>query len=149
MPSPVPSRIFQRDTKDMLGPGYDFPDFFGASAPQSNNANMRNRGWELTINWNGRIGRDITYSIGGRVADATAKVTKYENPHSPTPSATGSEGRDVGQIWGLKSSGIIQTQEQADEYNKLNLKYLQRRCVDPGDVMYEDLNGDGKIDRGS
>lgn len=141
--------IFQRDTKDMLGPGYDFPDFFGASAPQSNNANMRNRGWELTINWNGRIGRDITYSIGGQVADATAKVTKYENPTFTNPIGNWYEGRDVGQIWGLKSSGIIQTQEQADEYNKLNLKYLNGGVWTPGDVMYEDLNGDGKIDRGS
>ena len=55
----------------------------------------------------------------------------------------------VGEIWGLKSSGLIQTQAQADEYNKLDLKYLNGGVWTPGDVMYEDLNGDGKIDRGS
>ena len=43
--------IFQRDTKDMLGPGYDFPDMFGAAAPQENNANLRDRGWELSLNY--------------------------------------------------------------------------------------------------
>lgn len=141
--------IFQRDTKDMLGPGYDFPDFFGASAPQANNANMRNRGWELTLAWNGRIGRDINYSIGGQIADATAKVTKYENPTFTNPIGNWYEGRMVGEIWGLKSSGLIQTQAQADEYNKLDLKYLNGGVWTPGDVMYEDLNGDGKIDKGS
>ena len=83
------------------------------------------------------------------MADATAKVTKYENPTFTNPIGNWYEVRDVGQIWGLKSSGIIQTQEQADEYNKLNLKYLNGGVWTPGDVMYEDLNGDGKIDRGS
>ena len=43
--------VFQRDTKDMLGPTVDFPDFFGADAPKTNNARMRNRGWELAANY--------------------------------------------------------------------------------------------------
>lgn len=142
--------IFQRDTKDMLGPGEDFPDFFGATAPQANNANMRNRGWELQINWVGRIGKDITYGIGGSVSDATAKVTKYKNPTFTNPIVNWYEGREVGQIWGLRSSGLIQTPEEADAYNKsLNLSYLNGGTWTPGDVKYIDLNGDGKIDKGS
>ena len=68
--------IFQRDTKDMLGPGYDFPDMFGAAAPQENNANLRDRGWELSLNYRGKIGSDIDFSIGGSVSDAVTKVTK-------------------------------------------------------------------------
>lgn len=43
--------LFQRNTKDMLGPGQKFPDFFGADAPKTNNARMRNRGWELALNY--------------------------------------------------------------------------------------------------
>ncbi|WP_373846824.1 SusC/RagA family TonB-linked outer membrane protein, partial [Bacteroides heparinolyticus] len=69
--------LFQRDTKDMLGPGEDFPDFFGADAPKTNNARMHNRGWELTLNYRGKIGKDIDYSIGGMLSDATAEVTEY------------------------------------------------------------------------
>lgn len=139
--------IFQRDTKDMLGPGADYPDFFGATAPQANNANMRNRGWELSLNWTGRIGKDITYSVGGSVADATAKVTKYENPS--LSMTMWRPGQSVGEIWGLKSGGLIQTQEEADEFNSLDLKYLNGGVWTPGDQKYIDLNGDGKIDRGS
>ena len=141
--------LFQRDTKDMLGPGYDFPDFFGATAPQANNANMRNRGWELQINWMGRIGKDINYSVGGSISDATAEVTKYQNPTFTNPAGNWYEGRKVGEIWGLKTDGLIQTQQQADEYNKLDLKYLNGGVWTPGDVMYKDLNGDGKINRGT
>lgn len=142
--------IFQRDTKDMLGPGEDYPDFFGATAPQANNANMRNRGWELQVNWNGRIGKDITYSVGGSISDATAEVTKYKNPTFTAPASNWYEGRKVGEIWGLRSSGLIQTPEEAEAYNSsLNLSYLNGGVWTPGDVKYIDLNNDGKIDRGS
>lgn len=71
--------IFQRDTKDMLGPGLEFPDMFGAVAPQANNARMRNRGWELSLNYRGKIGNDIDYSVGGSVSDAVSEVTEYAN----------------------------------------------------------------------
>ena len=140
--------IFQRDTKDMLGPGEDFPDMFGAGAPQANNANMRNRGWEFAINWRGKIGNDITYSVGGSVSDATAVVTKYNNPTGTGPAGNWYEGRKVGEIWGYRVSGLIQSQAEADEYNNLDLSYLSSADWTPGDVKYIDINHDGKINNG-
>ena len=110
--------IFQRDTKDMLGPGYDFPDMFGATAPQENNANLRDRGWELSLNYRGKIGSDIDFSIGGSVSDAVTKVTKYSNPTMTNPAGTWYEGRKYGEIWGYRTDGLIQTREEADAYNK-------------------------------
>ena len=71
----------------MLGPGLDFPDFFGATAPQTNNARMRNRGWELSLNYRGTIGKDIQYSVGGSLSDATSEVTDYANPTALTTTA--------------------------------------------------------------
>ena len=141
--------LFQRDTRDMLGPGEDYPDMFGASAPQTNNANMRNRGWEFAINWRGQIGRDFAYSIGGSLSDATAVVTKYSNPTGTDPAGNWYEGKAVGEIWGYTSNGLIQTQAEADEYNQLDLKFISATKWTPGDVKYEDINGDGKINKGS
>lgn len=104
--------IFQRDTKDMLGPGYDFPDMFGAAAPQENNANLRDRGWELSLNYRGKIGSDIDFSIGGSVSDAVTKVTKYSNPTMTNPAGTWYEGRKYGEIWGYRTDGLIQTRKR-------------------------------------
>lgn len=141
--------VFQRDTKDMLGPGEKYPDMFGASAPQANNARMRNRGWELSLNWRGKIGSDIHYSVGGSLSDATSEVTQYANPDKNDPAGQWYVGRKVGEIWGYRTDGLIQTQEEADAYNAAyNLTYISGKPWEPGDVKYRDLNGDKAINRG-
>ncbi|MDE5610696.1 MAG: TonB-dependent receptor, partial [Odoribacter sp.] len=143
--------IFQRDTKDMLGPGVDYPDFFGADAPKTNNAEMRNRGWELALNYRGKIKSDINYAVGFSISDATAEVTKYANPTGTNPSGDKSwyTGKKVGEIWGYRVDGLIQTQAEADEYNQKNLSFLSAATWTPGDVKYRDLNNDGAINNGT
>ena len=142
--------VFQRDTKDMLGPTADFPDFFGAKAPKTNNARLRNRGWELTLQYRGKIGKDVHYSIGGSLADATTEVTSYENPTGTDPQNNWYKGKKAGEIWGYKASGLIQTQEEANAYNEMyDLSYLSGHKWVPGDVKYVDLNGDKKINNGN
>lgn len=141
--------IFQRDTKDMLGPGVDFPDFFGAAAPQTNNACMRNRGWELSLNYRGQIGKDIQYTIAGSVSDATSEVTEYANPTGTNPKDNWYTGKKVGEIWGYRADDLIQTQAEADAYNKYDLSFISGKPWTPGDVKYRDLNNDNKINNGT
>lgn len=141
--------VFQRDTRDMLGPSVALADFFGAVAPETNNAEMRNRGWELTLQWRGKIGKDIDYSIGGSLSDATSEVTAYEGDGSD-PSNNWYKGKKVGEIWGYRASGLIQTQEEADAYNSAyDLSYLSGQKWMPGDVKYVDLDGNNKINNGT
>ena len=144
--------VFQRDTRDMLGPSVPLADMFGAVAPETNNAEMRNRGWEMTLQWRGKIGSDIDYSIGGSISDATAEITSYDGGFTD-PAGDNSngwyKGKKIGEIWGYRTAGIIQTQEEADEYNKLDLTYLSGLAWEPGDVKYLDLNGDGKVNSGT
>lgn len=141
--------IFQRDTKDMLGPTKDLADIFGADIPNTNNACMRNTGWELSLNYRGKIGGNITYSVGGSVADAVSEVTEYENPTGTDPIGRWYVGRKVGEIWGYRTDGLIQTQEEADQYNaKYDLSYITGQKWTPGDLKYRDLNEDNKINNG-
>ena len=142
--------VFRRDTKDMLGPGLDFPDFFGADAPQTNNAKMKNTGWELSLNYRGKIAGKVDYSIGGSISDAISEVTEYANPTKTDPSNNWYEGRKVGEIWGYRTDGLIQSQAEADQYNQnYDLTYISGKPWAPGDVKYRDLNGDNKINIGS
>lgn len=142
--------VFQRDTKDMLGRTADLADMFGAEVPKTNNACMRNRGWELMLNYRGKIGKDIHYTVGGSISDAVSEVTSYENPTGTSPGTEWYVGKKVGEIWGYRADGLIQTQEEADEYNsKYNLSFLSGQKWTPGDVKYRDLNNDNKINNGT
>ncbi|WP_353332440.1 SusC/RagA family TonB-linked outer membrane protein [Bacteroides sedimenti] len=140
--------VFQRTTRDMLGPTESLAAMYGTSAPDVNNATMRNRGWEFSINYKGRINKDITYSVGGMIYDYTAKVLDYVNPTKYNPAGQWYPGRKVGEIWGYRAGGLIQSQAEADEYNKLDHTYLTSRPWMPGDVKYLDLNDDKKINIG-
>lgn len=142
--------FFQRDTRDMLGPVEELPDMFGATPPQTNNACMRNRGWEFSVLYRGQIAKEVDFSIGGSVYDATAVVTEYSNPTGTNPAGAWYKGREVGEIWGYRADGLIQTQEEADAYNAAyDLTYLSSQPWQPGDVKYKNLNGDNRIDTGN
>ena len=142
--------VFERITKDMLGPSEDVADMFGATVPNANNAVMRSRGWELSVNYRGKIGREIDYSVGAMISDAQSSVLQYRNPTLTDPAEKWYEGRKVGEIWGYKASGIIKTQAEADEYNKaIDASYLTARKFEPGDLKFVDINDDKKINRGT
>ena len=76
-------------------------------------------------------------------------MTKYTSIDKSSPHTQWYEGRSPGEIWGFRSDGLIQTQAEADAYNKAHdLSYLSGQPWTPGDVKYRDLNGDGKINIG-
>ena len=141
--------IYQRNTRNMLGPTLDIADLYGANPPQSNNADLRTRGWELSLNWRGKINSQINYTVGGVMSDYNAVVTRYQNPTKFDPANAWYEGKQAGEIWGYRADGLLQTPDEAAVYNKLNLSYLSTRPWEPGDVKYIDLNGDGKLDNGT
>lgn len=141
--------VYRRNTRDMMGPTLDIADMYGATPPNSNNADLRTKGWELALNWRGRINEQISYSVGGLIADYVSVVTKYENPTKFDPPNAWYEGKSAGEIWGYRASGLIQNEAEAEEYNKLNRTHLSALDWKPGDVRFIDLNEDGKINNGS
>ncbi|MEN8117301.1 MAG: TonB-dependent receptor [Bacteroidota bacterium] len=134
---------FIRDTKDMLM-DVEYPALLGTSAPKQNAADLRTTGWELAATWRDRIGQDWVYSLTVGLADNQSEIIKYDNPTGALSEYY--EGQKLGEIWGLVTEGIFQTEEEiaqhADQSNRgANWK--------PGDIKYKDLNGDGVINYGS
>lgn len=140
---------YQRNTRDMLGPSRDVADMFGATPPQSNNADLRTRGWELSVKWKDNISEELSYDLGLMLTDFRSIVTKYQNPTRFNPASAWYEGKVVGEIWGFTAHDLLKTQEEATAYNALNRSYLSARDWLPGDVKYLDINNDNKIDIGA
>lgn len=141
--------VYQRDTKDMLGPTLDVADMFGGTPPASNNANLRTRGFELALNWSDKIGSKISYNVFANLSNSKSVITKYQNPTNTNPSGAWYVGKTAGEIWGYTASGLLQNQAEADAYNKMDLSFLTGVAWKPGDVKYIDRNNDGKINNGN
>ncbi len=134
---------YRRTTTDMFGPANALPAVLGASVPQENNADLRTSGFELNLGWRDQIGSDFSYNVNLVLSDYISKVTTYNNPTKIL--STYYEGQTIGEIWGYKTAGIIQTEEQLKKIPDQSYIYGNWTI---GDVEFKDLNNDGKIDKG-
>ena len=137
---------YRRDIKDQLANGtVEYPATLYPSAPQINNAESVTKGWELTASWKHQYG-DFALNARMNLSHYSGEVTKWpNNPNEeigqPYP------GEKLGTIWGFKTVGKFQTQQQVD--NAPSQAALYAGKWGPGDIQYADLNNDGKIDFGN
>lgn len=144
-----------RDTKDMLTDGVDLPGVYGADLPDMNAADLRTKGYEITLNWRDRLtlgNKPFEYSVGLNLSDYKSVITKYDNENK-TFAKDYYEGMEIGEIRGYVTDGLFQTDEEAKAYaEKVDLSYVlkgQTGGWQAGDVKFVDLDGDGKIGIGS
>ena len=142
----ISADYFIRDTKDMLL-SVGLPSLLGTAAPSTNGADLRNRGWELSVTWRDSFGEDGRWGLNLALADSQTEITKFENPTGALPTNNiYYVGQQIGEIWGYETVGIFQTDEEvaaAPDQTPIGNNWQA------GDIRYADLNGDGKIDRGS
>ena len=134
---------YRRNTKDMLTAGQALPAVLGTSVPQENAADMKTVGWEVSLEWNDRLSNGFGYHIKGVLSDYQASITKFSNPTKLL--GTHYVGEKLNEIWGYVSNGLFQSDEDAKAADQC---YLSGGSWGAGDVKYEDLNNDGKIDIG-
>ncbi|WP_230679906.1 TonB-dependent receptor [Pontibacter rufus] len=137
---------FKRKTFNMIGPAPELPVTLGTSVPQINNADMESYGFELEAAWQDQVG-EFGYGVRAVLADDQQRITKYPNPTGSI--GTWYEGRKMGEIWGYTTLGIAKTQEEMDAHLAEVDQTTLGSNWGAGDIMYADLNGDGKIDGGT
>ncbi len=142
----VNADYFVRKTLNMVGPAPELPVILGTSVPNINNTDMKSWGFEVEAIWKDRIG-DFGYSVRGVLADDQQEVTNYPNPTGNI--GTWYNGRKSGEIWGYTTIGIAKTQEEMDAYLATTKQNAMGSNWKAGDIMYKDMNGDGKIDGGA
>ncbi|MCG8309793.1 MAG: TonB-dependent receptor [Cytophagales bacterium] len=141
---------FTRITNDMVGPAPELPVILGTSVPKVNNTDLKTTGFEFDVTWNDRLSNGLGYNVRFLLSDSKTKITKYPNPTGALN--TYREGQMMGEIWGLETIGIAKTQEEMDSH-LAGLPNGDQTAIGsqwgPGDLMWADLNGDGKIDKGA
>lgn len=124
--------------------------------PYINGGNVTNKGIELQLSYNGKVGHDFIYNVSGSYAYNKNVVNNIPTAdgiiHGGTNSlyVNGPEffraaaGNPIGYFWGYKTAGIFQNNADVQAWSGKNGS-LQPNAQ-PGDVKLVDLNGDGVID---
>jgi TonB-linked SusC/RagA family outer membrane protein len=138
-----------RYTNDMVGPSVELPVVLGTTVPLANNTDLKTWGFEFEIGWRDRLKNGLGYGAKFTLSDSQSKILRYSNPTNSLSKYR--EGQMLGEIWGYTTIGIAKSQEEMNEY----LASLPEGGQDAlgtnwsaGDIMYLDVNGDGKIDWG-
>ena len=135
----------------MLVPGKTLPSVLGTAVPKANSGDMKTRGWEVSVTWRDRFrlaSKPFNYSATFVLSDSRSWITRYDNPTNLLSDYR--VGEEIGEIWGLVTEGFFVDQEDidshADQWNVTS--YPGDRKIEPGDLKYKDLDGNGKIEKG-
>lgn len=137
---------FHKTTSDiLLAP--QVPTVFGTSLSSENIGEMKNHGWEITLNYYLKTG-DFSHSFSGNLGDTQNKVTKLVGGREISSANEYYILKEVGlpfrSYYGYKTDGFFQT---IDEIQTSALPSgISASDLRPGDVKYVDRNGDGIID---
>ncbi len=116
-----------------------FPPSLGGHYPsQANSGSFDNRGFDLIVRHRNRVGK-FNYGLTGTLTYAHNRILSKQQSDNILPWQS-VLGYSVGSIWGYKSDGLYQSQDEIDNSPK-------PASVTPrvGDIKYVDINGDGQI----
>ena len=150
--------FYIRDTKDMLTEGVALPATYGADSPKMNSADLRTKGYELSLNWRDEfqlLRRPFSYSVTVTFNDYVTNITRYDNPDR-TFAKKYYEGMRWGEIWGYRIGGLFASDEEAANYpvdqtnvnNRINAAAGSERGLHAGDLKFLDLDDDNVISIG-
>ena len=155
---------YTRYTLNMMGASIELPSILGYTPPKTNNTDLKTYGWELEIAWQDHRSNGFEYGIKFLLSDAQTMITRYPS------NTTGSidqylAGEKLGNIWGYETVGIARSQEEMNAHlDLLDENFYNHNGYYPsearmgqsalgsgwgaGDIMYADIDGDGRISAG-
>jgi TonB-linked SusC/RagA family outer membrane protein len=134
---------FNKRTKNiLLPPTASIPASFGAILPYENIGVIDDRGFELDVKHSNHIGK-LSYSIEGNLTLAKSNIVYMDEPTN-VPDRLRQTGRPLGQTFGLIATGYFQNQAEINSSPDQDGQH--NASIKPGDIKYQDINHDGKID---
>ena len=140
---------YNRSTIGMLTLGRDLPNILGASEPRENAADLKTKGWELSVGYNDSFNladSDFKYGVKAILSDSYAEITRFDNPNNSILQYY--KGMRLGDMWGLESNGLFRDQQQIDALDQTSIIPWGALSIVPGWPTYIDQDKDGKIEKG-
>lgn len=115
---------------------------FSTDVLAGNYGKILNTGFDISLNWTDKVGKDFSYNIGVNLSTLRNRVKDLSgNSIIQGGKTVNIVGKEMNSFYGFKMIGVYQTEEEcaADPIAVAN-------GLVPGDLKYADLNGDGVLD---
>lgn len=138
--------VYKKKTNDMLL-YLPLQGVIGLDAPAQNVGSVENRGFELVLGHNNRIGKDWSYNLSLNMGYNKNEIIDMAGTDGPIDNGNGGtddtqwniEGYGVSSWYGYVADGLFRTEEE------LKTGPLRTDNEKLGDIRYKDLDDDGKI----
>ena len=132
------------ETRDnILTERKSYATLYGGIPAAVNMGRMRNSGFEIDATFRNTSGA-FTYWLRGNYTFARNIIEFMDESPTPYPYKY-KTGQSLGQYYGLICDGIYNTWEEVNDPNRPESSWQNDR-LQPGDLIYRDVNGDGVID---
>ena len=129
---------------DMNGDGImGYPDIVGKDAALQNLGEVSNRGVDVELSWNDKIGKDFRYYIRPNLTFSRNRL-EYKAEVARKNSWRKETGKRLYENFVYVFDHFVANQDEADRLNKIG--YQPWGQLIPGDVVYKDLDRNGVID---
>lgn len=128
--------------------GIQIPTEAAFPLPQENLNEDVTRGFEMALRWNDQVGR-VRYSIAPNFTIARSKASvrngeRYGSRYDHYNATGNNTSRWNGAAMGLHAIGQFTSFEQIESHPVIQDNNANKNLL-PGDLIYEDVNGDGII----
>ncbi len=147
---------FIKDTKDMLLSPPTVGTTGRTDIPDQNVGELRNQGLEIEVTYRNASSSGFTYSLSGNASFIENEVTRlfegsflasrtYGRPNEEI--ARTFVGSPIGTFFGWTTDGLYDSEAEINaDPNLANDPRREEGLIQPGDVRFVDINGDGLID---
>ena len=139
---------YERNREMLMNLSQDVAATIGTQSASVNRGEMNNWGWELSLTWRDKIGKDFKYRIGINtgISDNEVKVMDFATDPKEIYRSIRPGGRtDIG-LWGMQCIGMFRSfqdiEEYFEKYHITSYMGLTKDKVRPGMLIYKDVRGD-------
>jgi TonB-dependent starch-binding outer membrane protein SusC len=147
---------FYEKRSDILSPrNASVPVYTGIILPDENIGIVSNQGLEVQLNHRSKIFNSVSYTVGGQFSYSRSKIIFIDEAAS-VPAWQRRTGSPIDGLLVYNAKGIYQTQAEIDATKEIIDKdgipktvFVSPHFADakPGDVIFEDVNGDYVINQ--
>ena len=142
---------YERNRDILLNYTSLIPSIVGNQSAPYNYGSMDNWGWELSIGWRDKIGKDFKYHVNLNTGYNDNKVNEQQWATSDFYKAVRPGDRTDNGLWGYQCLGMFRSYHDIDAYFDTYMKKddgtygkylgLEKKDVHPGMLIYKDIRG--------